>query len=68
MVKKDGMGFPGIGAPEDDEIRLLRLAIRAGTAARPEDRRQTDDAGGVSRTVAAIDVVALKDGAGELLG
>jgi hypothetical protein len=68
MVKEDGMGFPGIGTPEDDEVCLFRLTIGAGAAARPEYRRQTDDAGGVSRTVATVDVVALKDGPGKLLG
>src|SRR5262249_42503436 len=50
-----------------DELRLLDLLIRARPAARPEHRRQPGDARGVSRAIAAVDVVAADDRAGELL-
>src|SRR4030095_3724681 len=66
-MKEDRVGLPGIGAPQNDEIRLLRLTIGAGSPACPEDRRQTDDAGGVSRPVAAVDVVAVEGRPSELL-
>ena len=46
---------------------MLDLLIRAGTAACPEDRRQTDDARGVSSSIAAVDVVAADDATSELL-
>ena len=65
--KKIGCVSRAFDAPEDDEVRLLDLAIRARPAARSEDRRQTDDAGGVSGAVAAVDVVAADHGARELL-
>jgi len=67
VVKIDRVRLAGVAAPEDDEVALLDLFIRAGPAARPEDRRQTDDAGGVSRTVAAVDVVAADDAPRKLL-
>ena len=46
---------------------MLDLLVRAGTAACPEDRRQTDDARGVSSPIAAVNVVAADDRASELL-
>ena len=68
VVEKDGVGIAGVGAPEDDQVGVFRLAIRAGAASRPEDRRQTDDARGVSRAVAAVDVIAPQHRPRELLG
>jgi hypothetical protein len=67
MMEEDGVRLARVRSPEDDEIRLLDLAIRARPAARAEYRRQTDDARRVSCTVAAVDVVAA-DAARELLG
>src|SRR5258708_3019262 len=61
MMKEDRMRLPGIAPPEEDDIRLLDLLIRGRPAAHSEDRRQTDDAGGVSGPVAAVDVVAADD-------
>jgi len=61
------MRFPGVGAPKQDNIGVFRFAIRTGAAARSEDRRQTGDAGGVSSTVAAINIVCHHYGADKLL-
>jgi len=68
VVKEDGMGLAGVGAPEDDQVGLFGLAVRAGAASGSEDRRQTDDARGVSSAVAGVDVVGADNLAGELLG
>jgi hypothetical protein len=57
MMEKDGMGFPRVGTPKQDHVSVFSFTIRAGAAARSEDRRQTGDAGRVSSTVTAIDVV-----------
>src|SRR4029077_11305581 len=57
-----------VRAPEEDEVGLLDLLVGARPPARTEHRRQSGDAGSVSRAVAAVDVVAAEDGAGELLG
>jgi len=68
MVEEDGVRLPRVRPPEQDHVRFFNLAVRTGTAARPKDRRQTDDAGGVSSPVAAVDVVAPYHRANELLG
>ena len=68
MVEEDRMGLPRVRPPEDDEVGVLCLFIRTGAASGSEDRRQTDDAGGVSGAVAGVDVVGADDLAGELLG
>lgn len=57
-MKKDRMRFARVRSPEDHEIGVFRFFIRAGAAAGTKDRRQTDDARGVSRSITAIDVVA----------
>src|SRR5262249_34041408 len=57
-----------VRSPQEDDIRLLSLPVGARPAARPEDRRQTDDAGGVSGSVAAVDVVRAENRAREPLG
>jgi len=61
MVKDDRMGLTRVRAPEQDEVRILDLAIGTSCATRTKNRRQTDDAGGVSSTVATIDVVGAND-------
>ena len=55
------MRLPGIRSPENDQVRFFHFAIRAGAAAHPEYRRQTDDAGGASSSVATVDVVTADD-------
>ncbi len=67
MVEEYGMGFTGVGPPKDNEVCVLYLAIGTGAATHSEDRRQTDDAGSVSSSVATIDVVAVHHDASELL-
>ena len=49
------------------DVRLLDLPVGRRAAARSEHRRQTDDAGGVSGAVAAVDVVGADHLARELL-
>ena len=61
------MGFAGVGSPHDNEVCVLHLAIGTGPPAHSKDCRQTDDAGSVSSSVAAIDVVAVHHHASELL-
>jgi hypothetical protein len=67
MMEKDWMGLTGIRAPEQDHIGVFSFMIRTCSAARSEDRRQTGDAGGVSSTVTAIDVVCSHYGADKFL-
>jgi hypothetical protein len=67
MMKKDRMRFPGIGPPKQDYISVFSFAIRACSATRSEDSRQTGDAGGVSSTVATINIVCPHHGADKLL-
>jgi hypothetical protein len=57
-VEEDGMCLSGVASPEDDEIRLLDLTVGRRPAACSKNRRQTGDAGGVSGSVTAINVVA----------
>ena len=66
-MEKDWMGLTGIRAPEQDHIGVFSFTIRTCSAARSEDRRQTGDAGGVSSTVTAIDVVCSHYGADKFL-
>src|SRR5581483_3872202 len=68
VMEEDRVGLAGVGAPQEDDLGLLDLLVRARPAPRSEHRRQPGDARGVSRAVAAVDVVAAEDGAGELLG
>src|SRR5260370_42362692 len=67
MVEKDGVRLPRVRPPEHNQLRFRNLAVRTGTAAQSEDCRQTDDTGGMSSAIAAIDIVASDDGADELL-
>src|SRR5208282_5249404 len=61
VVKDDGMGLTRVRPPEQDEVRILELAIGTSCATRTKNRRQTDDARGVSSTVATVDVVRAND-------
>jgi hypothetical protein len=67
VMEENGMRFPCIRSPEEDHVALFNFAIRTCTAARSEYRRQTDDAGGVSSPVTAIDIVRAHHGTDELL-
>jgi hypothetical protein len=67
MVKKDRVRFPRVGAPKQDHVSVFSFAIRACAATRSEDRRQTGDAGSVSSTVAAIDIVCPHHGTDKFL-
>ena len=66
MVEEDRMRLPRVRPPQHDEVGLLDLLVRAGTATGTEHGRQTDDGGRVSGAVAAIDVVGPKDLTSEL--
>ena len=68
VVEEDRVRLTGVRAPEEDDVRLLDLAVGGRAAARSEHRRQTDDARGVSGAVAGVDVVRAHDLTGELLG
>src|SRR5262249_9671343 len=57
MRKKNGMVLGGIQTQKENDVLLFVFAIRTVSAARPENRRQTDDARGVSSAVATINVV-----------
>jgi len=66
-MKEDRMRLPRVRAPQQDDVRFFNLTVRAGAAARPKYRRQTDDARGVSSTVAAVDIIAADHRPDELL-
>ena len=66
-MEKDRVRLPRVGTPKQNDVRLFNLTVRAGAPARPEYRRQTGDAGGVSSTVATIDMVATDHHPHELL-
>ena len=68
VVEVDRVRLAGVRSPQEDEVRLLDLAVRARPAPRSEHRRQTDDAGGVSGAVAAVDVVRAEDRPGRTSG
>src|SRR6185437_10063944 len=68
MMEKNRVRLPRVGTPQQDDVRLFYFTIRAGSPARSEYRRQTGDAGGVSSTVAAVDVVAADHRPDKLLG
>jgi len=57
VMKKNRVSFPRVRAPQENYVRIFDLAIRTRPPARSEDRRQTGDAGSMSSTVAAVDVV-----------
>ena len=66
-MKKDRVRLARIRSPQQDKVGFRDLLVGARAAARSEDRRQTDDARSVSRSVAAVDVVAADDDASEFL-
>src|ERR1700732_2559043 len=66
-MKEDRMRLPRVRTPQQDHVRFLNLTVRACPPARPKYRRQTDDARGVSSTVAAIYIVAADHRPHELL-
>ena len=68
VVKEDGMSLTRVRPPEQDEVGILDLAIGTSCATRTKNRRQTDDAGGVSSAVATVDVVRANDHPGKFLG
>jgi hypothetical protein len=68
MMEEDRVIFPGVRPPEEDHIGLFRFPIRAGAPTGTEDRRQTDDARCVSRSVTAVDVVGAEPQPSQLLG
>ena len=61
------MRLTGVRSPEEDDVGRFRLFVARGTAPSPKDRRQTDDARSVSRSVAAVDVIVSERDARELL-
>ena len=67
MMEPDRVRRARVRSPEEDDVRLLDFAVGARASARPEHRRQTDDARSVSGPVAAVDVVGAERDAGELL-
>jgi hypothetical protein len=67
VMEEDGMRFPRVRSPQEDHVAFFNLAIRTCAAARSEYRRQTDDAGGVSSPVTAINIVRAHHGTDELL-
>ena len=58
VVEENRMRCSCVRTPKQDNVRLFNLAVGAGAPARPEYRRQTDDAGSVSSTVTTVDIVA----------
>ena len=66
-MKEDRMRLARVRSPEDDQVGLFDLPIRAGAAPGTKYRRQTGDARSVSRPVATVYVVAADGDADELL-
>src|SRR5581483_3292 len=67
MVEEDRMRLARVRSPQDDQVRVTDLLVGARAAACTEHRRQTDDAGRVSGSVTAVDVVGVQDDPCELL-
>jgi hypothetical protein len=57
-MEEDRVRLPRVRAPQQKRPSLFCLGVRTRTAARSKDRRQTDDAGGVSSPVATVDIIA----------
>jgi hypothetical protein len=66
-MEKNGVGFARVGAPKKNDVRVFNFAVGACAPARSENRRQTGDARGMSRSVTTIDVVTADDRANEFL-
>jgi hypothetical protein len=67
MMEKNWVRFAGIRTPQQNDVSFLDFTIRAGSSARSENRRQTGDAGSVSSSVTAINIVGAHDAADEFL-
>src|SRR5690348_7444921 len=67
MMEENRMRLARVRAPQKNNVRLFDFAVGTRSAARPENRRQTGDAGGVSSPVAAVNVVRADDRADEFL-
>ena len=67
VMKEDRVRLARVRSPQQYKIGLFTLLVRARPAARAEYRRQPGDAGRVSGTVAAVDVVAADDAPRKLL-
>jgi hypothetical protein len=67
VMEENRMRFPGVRSPQQDHAGVFDFAVRACPSACTEYRRQTGDAGGVSSSVAAIDIVRAHDAANEFL-
>src|SRR3954470_22428924 len=67
MMKEDRVRLARVRAPQENDVGLLDLLIGAGSTAGTEDRRQTGDAGSVSSSVAAVDVVGAQRHARQFL-
>ena len=66
-MEEDGMRVSRVRSPQDDNVRLLDLTVRAGSPTRSKCGRQTDDAGSVSSAVTAVDIVRAHNLPSELL-
>jgi hypothetical protein len=66
-MKEDGVRFPCVRSPQQDDVCFFHLGVGTGAAAGPENRRQTDDARRVSSSIAAVYVVRSDNRANELL-
>ena len=66
VMEEDRMRFARVRSPQENDVGILRFQVRVRAATRTENRRQTDDARGVSSSVATIDVVRSKNGSREL--
>ena len=67
VMEVDRVGVAGVRSPHDDDVGMLHLLVRRRPAARSEDRGQTDHRGCVSSSIAAVDVVRVERGTGQLL-
>src|SRR5579863_47751 len=67
MVEEDRVRVASVRSPKQDHICVFNFRIRACSSPCSEYRRQTGDAGGVSSTITAINVVGTHDAANEFL-
>ena len=68
MIVDDGMRLLGIGAPDYNDVGLLKIIIRTRIGSTSKYSRQTDDAWGVSGPVATIHIVAANHLSHKFLG
>src|SRR6188472_4409511 len=67
-MKEDRVILAGVGAPHENHVGFFNLIVGARAPTRTEDRRQTDDARSVSRSITAVDVVGAESHTCQLLG